>query len=144
MKNIFIASLMTILAVPAFAGALKEPALKLIPEGTVVQEKTREVKVQTKAGSIVEVEFETNGEFEEASGNSLEKDIFNPGNGLISLSEATEILKKSAKKPSGDWNLEKTMMKGWIYEFEGFENGKEVDYIVDAKNGKLLETRVDD
>jgi uncharacterized membrane protein YkoI len=115
-----------------------------VPGGEVVQEKEREVKVRTKSGSIVEVEFEVSGEFEEASGKSPENDVLVPGTSLIPLSKAYASLKEAGKSASGDWSLEKSFIKGWVYEFEGFENGKEVDYLIDAKTAKFLETRVDD
>ena len=123
---------------------INEKTKQLVPEGTIAQEKEREFKVRTKAGSIVEVEFERNGKFEEASGKSPDKDVLVPGNGLITLASATDVLKKQGKVASGDWSLENSFIKGWVYEFEGFEKGKEVDYLIDAKSGKFLETRIDD
>lgn len=124
-------------------GTVKENALKYVKEGKVVHEKDNEVKVQTKAGTIVEVEFKNDGTLEEASGKALDQDIFEPGNGLISLKDAREALKKAGKTPVGEWSFDNSLTKGWNYEFEGFENGSKIDYVVDAKNGKLLESRID-
>lgn len=128
----------------AFAGSIKESALSYIPNGKVVQEKDKEVKVQTQNGTIVEVEFTMTGAFEEASGDSIEQDVFVPGDGLLSLADAVGALKKAGKTPSGDWSLDKSFVKGWHYEFEGYESGKKMDYVVDAKTGKLLESTIDD
>ena len=126
----------------AFAG-MAEDALKLVPGGKVVAEKAEEVKVQVPNGGIVEVEFQA-GKFEEASGDSVEHDIFIPGQGLLSLKDAVEAMKKAGKTPVGEWSLDNSFLKGWHYEFEGHENGKKMDYIVDAKSGKLLDAKVDD
>ncbi|MGE3684717.1 MAG: PepSY domain-containing protein [Bdellovibrionales bacterium] len=30
------------------------------------------------------------------------------------------------------------MLHSWIYEVEGVENGREKEYLIDAKDGKLL------
>lgn len=128
----------------SYGMSLADKTKSIVPEGTVAQEKEREIQVRTKSGSIVEVEFERNGEFEEASGKSPDKDTLVPGLGLVSLSAALDTLKKENKSATGDWSLEKSFIKGWVYEFEGFESGKEVDYLVDAKTGKFLETRIDD
>jgi uncharacterized membrane protein YkoI len=144
MKTLFFSLFFLMSTGSAFALKLNEKALSYIPDGKVVQEKEKEVKVQTKNGTIVEIEFERNGDFEEASGKSIDKDSFIPEHKLVSLNTAVESLKKSSKSPTGDWNLEKSFLRGWVYEFEGFENGQEVDYVVDATNGKLLETRLDD
>ncbi|WP_408095812.1 PepSY domain-containing protein [Peredibacter sp. HCB2-198] len=132
------------LSLPVFAATVSESALKMIPGGKVVQEKEKEVKVQTKDGSIVEVEFKRNGDFEEASGHAVDKDTFEPGQNLLSLKDAVASVKKAGKTPVGDWSLEDSMMKGWHYEFEGMENGKAMEYLVDAKTGKLRESRQDD
>lgn len=146
MKHVNTIALFVILgsSFPALASEYTEAALKLVPGGKVVQEKSKEVKVETTNGSIVEVEFKRDGTFEEASGDNLEKDNFVPGKGLISLQETVASLKKAGKSPVGDWSLEDSMLKGWHYEFEGFENGKNMDYLVDAKTGKLLESKIDD
>src|SRR5690606_38967061 len=101
------------------------------------------VKLETKAGTIVEVEFKRDGSFEEASGDNVEKDEFKPESGL-SLAGAIDALKKENKTPKGSWSYEKSMLKDWHYELEGFENGKEMEYLVDAKTGKLLESKADD
>lgn len=136
--------LVSLLAATAEASNLTDKALGYIPEGKVVQEKAKEVKIQTPQGTIVEVEFMEDGTFEEASGDIAERDIFIPGQGLITLQKAHDAMKKTGKTITGDWSLEKSFLKGWYYEFEGFENGRSMDYSIDAKTGKLLEAQVDD
>ena len=125
-----------------FAGIASD-AVKYVPGGKVVQEKAEEVKIQTPAGTIVEVEFDRAGKFEEASGDSVENDVFVPGEGLLSLKDAVDSLKKAGKTPVGDWSLDSSLIRGWHYEFEGFENGKKMDYVLDAKTGKLISSEID-
>lgn len=128
----------------AFAAtSVKETAMKYVKDAKVVQEKNNEVKLQTTNGTIVEVEFKNDGTLEEASGKALDKDMFEPGNGLMSLKDALAAIKKAGKEPVGEWSLDESLTKGWNYEFEGFENGQKMDYVVDAKSGKLLESRID-
>lgn len=141
-NNTFMIFALLTASLSSYAG-LSDEALKLIPGGKVVAEKKEEVKIQTPEGSIVEVEYER-GKFEEASGDNAEKDVLVPGEGLLSLKDAVASLKKSGKTPVGDWSLDKSFIKGWHYEFEGFENNQKMDYIVDAKTGKLLESKIDD
>ena len=134
-----------VLSLPTFAAAkLSDSALKMVPGGKVVHEKDNEVKVETEGGSVVEVEFKHNGDFEEASGHSVDKDKFVPGMSLMPLSEVVAAVKKAGKNPVGDWKLEDSMLKGWNYEFEGMEKGKSMEYMVDAKTGKIKESKIDD
>jgi uncharacterized membrane protein YkoI len=127
----------------AMAATMQENALKYVPGGKIVQEKKNEIKVQTPNGTIVEIEFKRNGNLEEASGDTVDKDIFVPGEGLLSLKDAYAAMTKAGKQPVGDWSLDDSMLKGWHYEFEGLEDGKNMDYVVDAKTGKILESKVD-
>jgi uncharacterized membrane protein YkoI len=136
--------ILSLVSASAFANPLADQALKFVPGGTVAQQKIKEVKIKTPLSSIVEIEFHSDGTFEEASGDNIEKDILTPGNGLVTLKTAVAELVKQGKGPTGDWSLEKSFFKGWHYEFEGYENGQKFDYIVDAKTGKLLESKVDD
>lgn len=145
MKRFFTLSAITLftLSSQAFASESSETALKMIPGGKVIQEKTREVMVLTPNQSTIEVEFKRNGKFEEASGDNLEKDILVPDMGLISLQDAVALLKKEGKTPIGEWSLEESLFGNWHYEFEGVEGGKKMDYQVDAKTGKI-ESEIDD
>lgn len=145
MKRFITLSAITLftLSSQAFAIEYSETALKMIPGGKVIQEKTREVMVLTPNQSTIEVEFKKNGKFEEASGDNLEKDILVPDMGLISLQEAVALLKKEGKTPVGEWSLEESLFGNWHYEFEGIEGGKKMDYQVDAKTGKI-ESEIDD
>lgn len=144
MKFLIVMSFLAISTQALAANATpRENALKYVKEGKVVHEKENDFKIQTKSGSIVEVEFKNDGTLEEASGKALDQDIFEPGNGMISLKDAKDALKKAGKAPVGEWSFENSLTKGWNYEFEGFESGNKMDYVVDAKSGKLLESRID-
>lgn len=144
MQFLISATLFFIFTGTVFASNFADDALKLVPGGSIVQEKKKEVKVKTPQGTIVEVEFDSKGNFEEASGKDLDKDILIPGNDLFSLQTTLESLKKQGKTPTGKWSLENSFLKGWHYEFKGFEDGKKYEYVVDAKTGKLIDTKLDD
>lgn len=118
-------------------------ALKYVANGKVVAQEHDEIKIQTPNGGIIEVEFTNQGAFEEASGKDASADSFTPPNDLVPLSQALAGLKKAGKEASGDWSLDYSRNTGWYYEFEGFENNQEMEYIVDAKTGKFLSSNVD-
>lgn len=143
-KKTIIPALLFTLSFSTFASEYTDAALKLVPGSKVVQEKVKEVKLQTTNGSIVEVEFKANGSFEEASGDNIDKDVFVPANNLITLKDAVENLKKMGKTPVGEWTLEESLLQGWHYEFQGYEEGKKFDYHIDAKSGKFLGAKLDD
>lgn len=136
-------------SVPAYAkkiseAQLKESLTKLVPESKVVKQDGDEYEVVTPKNTIVEVEFKRDGSVDEASGDAaLAGDVFVPGNGMIALSDAVEALKKSGKSASGDWSYKKSFKNGWVYEFEGLENGKEMEYQISAKDGSLVKDRRD-
>lgn len=143
MKKCIVALGLSLVTTFSAAATIKESALTFVPKGTIVQEKDKEIKIQTEAGGIVEVEFQRDGTFEEASGESLDKDIFVPGQGLLSLKDALASLKTAGKNPSGGWSIEKSLTQDWYYDFEGYESGAKMEYRVDAKTGKLLSSKVD-
>lgn len=144
MKKLVLLSLSLSLAACASAKVdLEKEALKLVPNGTVEMREGNEVKVKTAEGTRVEIEFNRDGTLDEASGDMAKKDIFVPGNGLISLKDAVAALEKAGKTPSGDWSLDKDMMRDWEYEFEGVENGREFEYRINAKTGQLVKSKQD-
>lgn len=140
MKSICILTL-AFMAMPAFA-SISQEALKAVPGGKILSEKKEEVKVQTPSGSVVEVEFNREGKLKEASGNSI-GDNFVPGGEVKPLKEIVASLQANGKEVAGDWSLDKHMIKGWRYEIGGTENGKPVEYEVDARNGKVLDVEND-
>ncbi|GEM_PF-1627388 len=136
-------------SLPAYAkkvseAQMKESLTKLVPESKVVKKDGDEYEVMTPKNTIVEVEFNRDGSVDEASGDAAAVgDAFVPGNGMISLAEAIESLKKSGKTAAGDWSYKKSFTNGWVYEFEGLENGKDMEYQVSAKDGSLVKDRRD-
>lgn len=118
---------------------------KFIPEGSLVKEKNDEIKVKTSGGTIIEIEISGDGLFKEVSGDAATSgDIFIPGMSLLSLKEATDALQKMGKTPSGEWSLEKGFLSGWTYEFGGNDNGRKMEYKLDAKTGQLLKEEEED
>lgn len=122
---------------------LAKKALKYVPEGTVQMVERDEFTIKTKSGSIIEVELNRDGSLDEASGEMAQKDDFVPGNGLISLSQAVKALQKEGKTVEGEWSLDKDFLRDWEYEFEGVEDGKQYEYTVNAKTGKLIKSEAD-
>lgn len=142
--SILIFSLFMTLSTTAFASAITDEALRYVPGGKVLSEQIDEVKVQTPMGGVIEVEFNRSGKFDEASGDSVEQDVFAPENGLLSLKDALAALKNAGKTAVGEWSIDHSLLAGWYYKFEGFEAGKKMDYTLDAKTGKLVKTEIDD
>lgn len=123
---------------------LIESANKMVPESKLILQDGSELSLQTPKGTLVEVEFNNDGSIDEASGNSATHgDVFLPPGNLMNLNDAITALQKAGKSPTGDWTFEKSIIHGWVYEFEGSENGKMMEYLLDAKSGKLLKSRRD-
>jgi uncharacterized membrane protein YkoI len=146
MKCMFYPLIIITLIYSAFTWALPSEAeiLKYVPEGKIIKSHEKEVKLLTPSNTVVEVEFEANGDFEEASGDDVRMDSFVPGQGLLSLKEAVAAATKANKTVSGDWTLENHIFGGWTYEFEGLENNRKMEYVIDAKSGKLLKSKTDE
>ncbi len=118
---------------------------KFVPGGKIVEQSKIDIKIKTKAGTNIEIGIDDDGEMEEASGTAAHKgDEFEPGNKLVSLKVAVDNLVKAGKTVQGEWIFEENEEGEWIYDIEGEENKKPVDYIVSAKDGKLLKTEVDE
>ncbi len=123
---------------------IKESLNQFVPESKFLHKDGDEYKVTTAKQTIVEVEFDRDGKVDEASGDAVEGgDVFIPGRGNFTLAQALDALKKSGKTPTGDWKYKKSFLNGWVYEFEGTENGKKMDYAVSAKDGALVVDRRD-
>lgn len=139
MKSFLIGTLLfTLTAYVSHAG-------EIVPQGVIVEREKNEVKFKTPTGTIVEVEYNVDGSFDEASGDNADRgDVLVPEAGIISLESAVTKLKKAGKTPIGDWSLEKKFVDGWVYEFEGFENGKKMEYRVSGKDGSLISSTIDD
>ena len=128
----------------AFANELGNRALSFVPGGTIQTQKSDEVKIKTKQGTLVEIDFTRTGELEDASGDMAEKDEFNPGKEMKSLSEVVSEVKKQGYLLKGDWSYDKDLLNSWHYELEAMHEGKEVEIKVDAKTAKILNVEIDD
>lgn len=122
---------------------IKKEAIKYVPAGTLEVAERDEAKVRTAQGTIVEIELNRDGSLDEASGELAQKDTLTPGQGLLSLTEAVAAMKKHGKNVEGEWSLDKDFLRDWEYEFEGMENGKEHEYSLNDKTGKLIESKPD-
>lgn len=144
MKTFFLTAALA-LAWNAFAGTIAGDPLTLVPGGEIIQLGKFETKVKTPQGTIVELDWHRHGDFEEASGDAVANgDILVPGAGLLTLAAAVVEVEKAGKKPVGDWSLEKSLRFGWVYEFQGYEAGKKMEYLIDAEDGKILTQNLDD
>jgi hypothetical protein len=115
-----------------------ETVVTMVPGSKIDIKNWRDYVLKTHAGTKVKIEFDYLGEMKEASGANLNRgDIFEPGQGLISLSSAAHNLKKIGKTLKGDWVLEHDQKLGWIYEIQGELDGGPVDYAIDAKTGMI-------
>lgn len=144
MNNFFLSAFLLAFSVQSFAQDLKVSALKYVPGGAVVELKKDEVKVKTPTGSIVEIEFNRNGELDEASGDAIESDVFIPGNNYKNLSEISKMLKDQGYQLTGDWSYESSFMKSWHYEVDALKDGQSLELEVDAKTGKMTKSKIDD
>lgn len=135
---------LALLSLPVLAAnEMEQNALKFVPGGTIHSVENDEVKVKTKSGAMIEIELNRDGSLDEASGSFAQNDIFVPGNGLLTLTDAVAAIKKEGKNVSGEWSLDKDLLRDWEYEFEGMEDGKQFEYTLNAKNGKLVKTEAD-
>ena len=142
MKKVIIGSLLFASSL-ALAAKSADMASKFVPNSKVVHETSKEVKMKTDHGSLIDIEFGMDGAFNEASGTNVDKDVFNPPDKMLTLKDAVAAAKKAGKNPVGKWSLEKGTLTGWAYEFQGFENGKEMEYVIDAKSGELKKAKKD-
>ncbi len=126
------------------ANQLKEKVTQMVPESKIVKEDGLEFEVMTKNNTQMEIEFNRDNSIDEASGDApLNGDVFQPGDNFISLDQAVQSLKTLGKTPSGDWQFEKSFVNGWVYEFDGLEDGKEMTYLINAQNGELVKSSRD-
>ncbi|WP_413581899.1 hypothetical protein [Bdellovibrio sp. HCB288] len=123
---------------------MRESLTKIVPQGNIVQQDGHEYKLTTARNTLMEVDFNRDGTIDEASGDAAETgDALVPGEGRKSLEEVVKSLNVAGKKASGDWSFKKSFTHGWIYEVEGFEGGKKMEYLVSAKDGSLIKAKKD-
>lgn len=99
-----------------------------------------EVTVVTDGGAEVEVEFDqATGQLVEIEGDQGPFDYeINPGQGLISFSQAKDIALNAAAGEIESWELEKDASGNWIYEFTLINDGQTESVEIDAVTGTVL------
>lgn len=120
-----------ILFLPLLSFAAPDIATSMVPRGKLIETWGRDYIVRSRTGTNIGVQFSLDGKFEEATGKNLNKgDELEPGEGLLSLSTAAQIMHKRGLTPEGYWVIEKDEKHGWIYEFN---RG-----ILNAKTGEII------
>ena len=99
--------------------------------------------METVGKTQIELVFDDKGVLEEAYGKAAGKgDNFVPGQKMLPLDE---IVKKLAGKTlQGEWIFEQNANGDWVYDIEGRENNKDVDYIINAETGVVKEVILDE
>jgi uncharacterized membrane protein YkoI len=92
---------------------------------------------------VKELVFDDKGVLEEAYGKAAGKgDNFVPGQKMLPLDEI--IKKLTGKTIQGEWIFEQNANGDWVYDIEGRENDKDVDYIINAETGAVKEVILDE
>lgn len=129
---------------PDSAKPAPEKLESMVPASKVLKTDGNEFDLLTPKNTVVEIELNRDGSLDEASGDFAQGgDVFIPSDGHLTLANAVAALKAAGKTPSGDWSYEKSFLHGWVYKFEGSENGKTMKYLVNAENGRLVGDRRD-
>lgn len=141
MKRYFVVALVMIAPLYGLSKATEELVKSMVPYGEVSKGFAKEFIVKTQAGTKITVEFNRAGEFDEASGLNLGKgDIFEPGNGLLTLGTVAKNLADKGHFIVGEWRFEKDSKLGWIYELSGLKNEDNINYVVNARNAQVIST----
>jgi hypothetical protein len=132
--------LLSLLLSSAFASPLVK---ELVPQGKIVSESPESIKVETVGKTQIELVFDDKGVLEEAYGKAAGKgDNFVPGQKMLPLDEI--IKKLTGKTIQGEWIFEQNANGDWVYDIEGRENDKDVDYIINAETGAVKEVILDE
>lgn len=126
------------------SSAFASPLVKeLVPQGKIVNESPESIKVETPNKTEIELVFDDKGILEEAFGKAAGKgDNFVPGQKLLPLEEI--VKKLSGKTLHGEWIFEQNSKGEWVYDIEGSEKGKDVDYIINSETGAVSEVILDE
>lgn len=141
MNRFLMITFLLIIPLYGLSKATEELVKSMVPRGEVAVKRGNDYAVRTQAGTKIMVEFNRGGELDEASGlNSDTGDIFEPGNGLITLSSAAQVAEREGHKIKGEWRLENDPTLGWIYELEGRYGEESLEYVVNARTAQLIKT----
>lgn len=139
MKRYLLVTLVMIAPLYGLSKATEELVKSMVPHGEVSKSFAKEFTVKTPAGTKITVEFDRAGKFDEASGLNLGKgDVFEPGDGLLTLGTVAKKLNEKGHFIVGEWRIEKDSKLGWIYELSGLQNEENINYVVDARTAQLI------
>ena len=139
MKRYLLVTLVMIAPLYGLSKATEELVKSMVPHGEVTQGFAKEYTVKTPAGTKITVEFDRAGKFDEASGLNLGKgDVFEPGDGLLTLGSVAKKLNEKGHFIVGEWRIEKDSKLGWIYELSGLQDEENINYVVDARTAQLI------
>jgi len=135
---------LTLLTLSLSSFAKSADPLKFVPGGEVLREKKNEYDIKTPNATVVEVELTSMGNLDEAEGDSIEKDVFTPGEGQKTLAQIAKIIKDQGYTLKGDWNYDSQILGGKVYEVDALKDGKEWELTLDASNGSIIKEEMDD
>jgi hypothetical protein len=139
MKKYAVLSFLILVPFYGLCKATEELVRSMIPGGSVRQEMSTDFTVRTIAGTKVMVEFDQQGSLDEASGLNLGSgDIFEPGEGLLSLETTARKLTEQGHKVRGLWRLEKDLHARWYYELQVRSELEDTFLQVDARSAKVF------
>ena len=133
--------ILVLVLIPLFGiGKATEEIVKgMVPHGVVAQKTGDDYVVKTKSGTKVMIEFDRSGKLDEASGLNLDRgDIFEPGDGLMTLGSVAQMIKKMTPFTPSLWKLEKDSQIGWFYELTSVTEDEPVSFLINAKTAKLI------
>lgn len=139
MKHYAVLSFLVLVPFYGLCKATEELVRSMIPGGSIKQEMSTDFYVRTIAGTRVLVEFDHQGSLDEASGLNLGSgDIFEPGEGLLTLETTARKLTEKGHKVRGLWRLEKDTSSRWYYELQVRSDLEDTFLQVDARSAKVL------
>ncbi len=97
------------------------------------------IKIRTKHNTLITIDLNANGEWEEISGVNLNRgDEFFPGQGLLSLGQVEKRMLMLGKKIYGRWRLIKYQQYGWVYQVNAQNKNQQSFLMLNAYSGQLI------
>ncbi|MFA5582911.1 MAG: hypothetical protein WDA09_01750 [Bacteriovoracaceae bacterium] len=125
-----------ILSLPSFG---KPPLVYLSPESNSNGQNENIVKIKTKNNTYITIINNKNGQMEIAEGVNLNRgDIFDPGQGILPLSEIEKRMSLLGEKTYGKWRLIKYQEFGWVYQLNVASPDHALFHMVNAYSGQLI------
>lgn len=115
---------------------------QMIPRGKIIHRFGNDFNLRTPSGTKVLIQCSDNLSLKQALGQNLGKgDIFEPGNGLLSLDGVARILEQRGFKVRGFWKIERDRNEKWIYRIQKYEKEDTENIkglLIDAKTADIL------